>query len=233
MNFSEALKELDSLNEELLMEKKWVAILPKKLEGQAETDNVYYKFLTVDDPAKQKADVLQMLDTHIGTYKQMLHKEHLAELRKKIKAVQDARKKGLLSDTEDFDIIRGKAVDQLQDTQVKVLTLSDRYLRNKAQQEIRSRLPKALQNSGYLIHHINQDEVKNNPENLILVPYQLGNKEDLKVATGIHSILHLIANSQNLQIGLNKFDGIKIYRLDSNFEVKTGECTITIEIPQI
>ena len=255
MNFSEALKELDNLNEELLMEKKWVAILPKRVEGQTEADDIYYKFLTVDDQNNWKADIKQMLDPHVGTYKQTLHKEYLAELRNKIKAVQDARRKGLLSDSEDFDIISGKAVDNLDQDRVKKLTLADRYLRQQAHSDIDTKLkqrkkelddehkqqgheselsrqPINLQTMGYLVHHISGHEDENEPSNLVIVPYTKGNKEDLKIAAGIHSVLHRVATPEKVKLGPINFD-TKIYRLDSQYNLVEGICHITINLPKV
>lgn len=255
MEFSKAFKELDKLNEEILMEKKWVAIVPKRLKGQTEADDIYYKFLTLDDPAKQKADVLQMLNPHIGTYKQTLQQEYLAELRNKIKAVQDARKKGLISDPDDFDIIRGQAVNDLDTSRVRKLTLADRYLRQQAHQDIDTKLkqrkkelddehkqqgheselskqPVDLQTMGYLVHHISGHEDDNEPSNLVIVPYTKGDKDDLKIAAGIHSVLHQVATPEKVKLGPINFD-TKIYCLDSQYNLIEGICHITINIPKV
>lgn len=255
MNFSEALKELDNLNEELLMEKKWVAILPRRLDGQTEADDIYYKFLTVDNPRNWEADIKQMLDPHIGTYKQTLDQEIYKELLGKLEAVKDFYHTSSISDPDNFTIISGDGIDHLDKNRVKKLTLADRYLRQQAHSDIDTKLkqrkkelddehkqqghelelsrqPINLQTMGYLVHHINGHEDENKPSNLVLVPYTKGDKEDLKIAAGIHSVLHRVATPEKVKLGPINFD-TKIYRLDSQYNLVEGICHIAIDLPKV
>lgn len=253
MNFSEALKKLDNLNEELLMEKKWVAIVPKRLEGQTEADDIYYKFLTVDNRSNWETDIKQMLDSHVGTYKQTLDQEVYTELLKKLKAVKDFYHTSSISDPDNFTIISGDEIAHLDKDRVKRLTLGDRYLRQQAHNSIDTELkqrkkelgdkqqglepemskqPIDLQTMGYLVHHISGHEDENEPSNLVIVPYTKGNKEDLKIAAGIHSVLHQVATPDKVKFGPINFD-TKIYRLDSHHNLVEGICHITINLPKV
>lgn len=258
MEFSKAFEELDKLNEEILMEKKWVAIVPKRIAGQTEADDTYYKFLTVDNQRNWKADIKQMLDPHVGTYKQTLDQEIYKELLGKLEAVKNFYHSSSISDSRNFTIISGDELEQLEKLdkdRVKRLTLADRYLRQQAHSNIDAKLkqrkkeledehkqqgreselprqPIDLQTMGYLVHHISGHEDDNESSNLVLVPYTKGDKEDLKIAAGIHSVLHRVATPEKVKEGPINFD-TKIYRLDSRYNLVEGICHITIDLPKV
>ena len=232
MNFLEALNELDLLNEDLLTEKQWVAINPKG-------SNTYYKFLTVGDKDKgigptQKADIRDMLGTRTGTYKQSLNKKALAALKSELESISKIVGNDDYADPVNYQIVSEKDIPG--DKEVQTLTLADRALRQKAHKDVNSTLnnnatakldlENKLQGRKYLIHHEDNDEDNNKLSNLILVPYFQNNKDDLKVANGIHNLLHAIAEKNAKTFSINY--STDIYYFDDQGKAQTGTFEIVV-----
>lgn len=228
MNFAEAFEELNQLNEEILTEKKWVAIRPKN-------SNNYYKFLTVEDDTKIAADVADMLTVKRGTYKQSIYKDVLAELIDELKKASGSDKVAEYTAPANYEI--EKDISNINNaTQVKTLTRTDRALRRKAHKDVncalnnnataKQDLENKLQGRKYLIHHENNNEDDNKLNNLIFVPYFQNDKADLRVANGVHSLLHAIAekNAKTFSINYNT----DIYYFDDQGKLQVGTFDIVV-----
>ena len=228
MNFTEAINELDKLNEEILTEKRWVAIKPKNSTN-------YYKFLTLKDDTKIAADVADMLTVRRGTYKQTIDKDILAELIDELKKVSGSDKAAEYTAPANYEIekdlsnINGK---------IKILTLADRSLRTDAHKTLNSILKNntelaevlkdALEGKKYLIHHINGDESKTTLDNIVLIPYDPSNKDTLKIANGIHGVLH--GTGGQISVSSPKEQKISLFYFDENGHIKVGQCTVLITL---
>lgn len=224
MTILETLNELDALYEQSLTEKLWVAIRPKGT-------NNYYRFLTVNDKTAQIKDITDMLGERKGTYKQTLDRKILNELIQDLKNASN--KTGALnySDPKNYTLEDPGNIDK---NLLKTLTLSDRTLRKDAQKVVKGLretnpdLNAKLGNNSCLIHHINGHEDENELKNLVLVPYLANNDDNLKIAHGIHSLLHVTAKD-NIKSSPLKHN-TDLYYFDNNGEVKKGKCSITIAL---
>lgn len=231
MNFLEAFDELDRLSEEVLTEKLWIAINPIGSKN-------YYRFYTVADKSKskkvQKADITDMLGPRNGTYKQTLDQSVLASLLDELKQASKTTGATKPYDPKNYSIeIDLSNVDP---ANIKTLTLADRSLRQQAHKDLKRDLKKnttlekdledRLQGRKYLIHHEDGNEDNNDLSNFVLVPYFQNNKDDLKVANGIHSLLHAIAKKNAKTFSIN-YD-TDIYYFDSKGNIQVGTFEIVV-----
>ena len=226
MNFLEAFDELNTLNEEALTEKLWVAINPKG-------SNNYYKFLTVENPTKRAADISNMLSARDGTYKQTLDKAVFNELVKELKKINTAN----YADPGNYSVVDIDTAKKL--GSIKTLTLADRFLRQNTHKKFRDMMSEeentdlaiaihdAIGEDKYLIHHIDKNEDNAELSNLVLIPYSQGDKDALKVANGIHGVLH---GTESI---LSKGDPVEATPLIFYFEngkLRVGKCEIKITL---
>ncbi len=226
MNFLEVFEELTVLNEEVLTEKLWVAIQPKG-------SDTWYRFYTVNDKNDRNTDIADLLGDRNGTYKQTLDRDVLADLKKELKTAMDNEKTNSLSDPANYTLKSPSEVDQ---AKLRTLTLTDRVLRQDAQAkyntdilEKNNKLKELMNNKKCLIHHINGHEDETTSQNVVLVPYLADNKAELKVANGIHSILHVTADKHNVKkVPINW--GTPIYYFDDSGDLKIGSCNIVIDL---
>ncbi len=231
MNFLEAFNELNDLNEEILTEKLWIAINPVGSKN-------YYRFYTVSDKSKskkaQKADIADLLSTRNGTYKQTLNQKELASLVAELKQASTITGASKLYDHRNYSIETDLSnVDQ---ANIKTLTMADRALRQKAHKDVNRTLKNnataklaledKLQGRKYLIHHEDNDEDNNKLSNLILVPYFQNDEDDLKVANGIHSLLHAIAKKNAKTFSINY--STDVYYFDSQGKIQVGTVDIVV-----
>lgn len=235
MNFLEALEaleELELLNEDLLTEKLWIAIKPKYINQNGkviQNSNRYYRFLTVNDSTEQTNDVVDLLSARKGTYKQSLDPDAFNSLKIDLEETRKLLKTASIADTKNFDISNVPKQGDL-----KTLTLTDRALRKNAQQklmQIKNATPELmtkLGNNKCLIHHIDGHEERTTKDNIVLVPYIAGDRNDLKIANGIHSILHTKAKP-NIKTSPINYD-TPLYYFDNNGVLKEGKCYIAIEL---
>ena len=255
MNFLEAFEELNQLNEGALTEKFWVAINPNGSQN-------YYKFLTVDNKDKRAADIADMLGPRRGTYKQMLDKDVLKNLVYELTKASRDTNTSAVSDPKNYTLYDLETVENtVNKSNIKTLTLGDRYLRHKAHPELSKKLSKdektdlsaalkdtiafqsllekeeneelaialkdALEGQKYLIHHINGNEAETTPSNVVLIPYEAANKDDLKIANGIHGVLH--GTSDTLGKGAPVTENKLIFYFE-NGELRVGKCHIEIAL---
>ena len=231
MNFLEAINELDKLNEDTLTEKLWIAINPVGSKN-------YYRFYTVSDKSKskkaQKADIADLLGPRNGTYKQTLDQSVLASLLYELNNASKTTGAIKPYDPKNYSIETDlTGIDQ---ANIKTLTLADRSLRQQAHKDIKrdlknntaleQDLENKLQGRKYLIHHEDGNEDNNDLSNLILVPYFKNNKDDLRVANGVHSLLHAIAKKNAKTFSIN-YD-TDIYYIDSQGKIQVGTFEIVV-----
>lgn len=237
MNFLEAFDELNTINEDLLFEKLWVAIKPKyiKQDGKTiENTSKYYKFLTLNDSSKRVDDIVDMLSVRNGTYKQSFNREVFDELKADLEETKKYTHTSTIADIKNFDIYDIKSVPQ--NTVLKILTKTDRTLRKAAQQtltKLKNDIPELemqLKDNKCLIHHINGNEEDNDKDNFILVPYKTDNvnNDDLKIARGIHSLLHTKAKDNIKTSSIE--DTRVLYYFDESSKLKKGICTISVKL---
>ena len=231
MNFLEAFDELNLLNEKILTEKTWITINPKGSKN-------YYKFYTVNNRNNWDADIAQMLSPKIGTYKQSLNHQYVDQLKKELNSIPG-------TDSEKYEILErsGKTCPEEDECKqrgfsVFKLTKTDRELRKVAagavaktiDSEATGKLKQEIARKRYLVHHIDGYEDNNSPQNTALVLYNEQNRDELKIAHGLHSILHMenaaILNTPNI-----KLDTTILYPKDGGW--LKGTCTINIDWSKI
>ena len=230
MNFLEAFDELDTLNEETLTEKLWVAINPNGSKN-------YYKFLTVNNEDKQVADIIDLLSSRKGTYKQTIDKKILNDLIDELTLASAANETVDITDPRNYDIVDLNTAKQK--GTIKTLTMADRFLRQNTHKKFRDMMSEkenadlataindAIGNDKYLIHHIDKNEDNTELSNLVLIPYSQGDKDALKVANGIHGVLH---GTESI---LSKGDPVEATPLIFYFEngkLRVGKCEIKITL---
>jgi hypothetical protein len=227
MNFLDAFDRLTNLQEEALTEKLWVTINPKG-------SNNYYRFYTLNDIDSQTNDIVTMLNKHVGTYKQTLHQEFFRELIDELKEISKNNPKSThYSDPCNFTIVP-EAEAKERNGNIKTLTLADRVLRQKAQIKLSElvdatpELKDKLAGRKCLIHHINGHEDANAVENMVLVPYKPNDKDDLKIANGIHSVLHVMAKD-TIKPDPQPYE-TTLYYFDENQQLQQGICRIFIKL---
>ena len=229
MNFLEAFNELNQLTEATLTEKLWVAINPNGSQN-------YYKFLTVNDKNKQATDIANMVEPRSGTYKQMLDKKVFKNLVADLTQANLTTKANNIADPKNYSLHDPAMID---DSKIKVLTLGDRYLRQAAHSDFNNILNKeenkelaialkdAIGEQKYLIHHIDGNEAKNTLDNVVLIPYESANKDNLKIANGIHGVLHGTNTNISKNIPITK--SVFIFYFE-NGKLRVGKCNIEITL---
>ena len=185
------------LEEEKLDEKYWI-----KLEAPGVDPFYYYVINNTYKGVNTDLDTLEAIiaGTNTGTFKQQLAKEILAELKASYKNCLKSKSKF------SFNILGHNISDkELKDNRDRILTLTDRDLRNNAHLD----LGKGIKNSfDYLIHHKNEHEDDNDYSNLVLIERSAGDE----YAHAIHKIIQKRGSSlasATVRIPLKQWDGSK------------------------
>lgn len=198
------------INEEKLEEKVWREIQAVDSSGAPLNPGNEFWYYDVDDISKSTAasdikDVL--LGVRGGTFHQSFNSIMASQVLSDIKNPNFAKLEltGTVSKTKPSG---------------KLLTLRDRQLRKEAN-IIGSQF---MGKSGkYLIHHIDEDESNQSPDNLIAIDYTGFPKN---IADAAHSIIHMTGN---LSIG-NKTYNIPIYKFDPKTSAPVLMCNMQIII---